>query len=149
MFVTALAVLSRAPPLLFGHFDPDFDVRVLAPGAVPATAPSPSNREAHFQSTPLVFLLLQWDLQYDGRRTGKIGVGGGRLLVMLLLLLPLLLTNESLGSVGIVSLHTGFHVLQLPLLSSQHVSVLGAVLAQGHLGWGVDLAVDLLRNSFS
>lgn len=69
--------------------------------------------------------------------------------MMLLLLLPLLLTNESLGSVGIVPFHAGFHVLQLPLLSRQHVSVLGAVLAQGHLGWGMDLAVGLLTNSFS
>lgn len=149
MFVPAFAVLSQATPLLFGHSDPDFDVGVLTPGAMPTTAPSPSNREAHFQSTPLVFLLLQGDLQDDGRRTGKIGVGGGWLLVMLLLLLPQLLTNESLGSVGIVPLHTGFHVLQLPLLSGQHVGILGTVLTQGHLGWGVDLAVGLLRNSFS
>lgn len=149
VFVPAFAVLPRATPLLFGHSDPDLDVGVLTPGAVPTTAPSPSNREAHFQSAPLMLLLLQGDLQDDGRRAGKVGVGGGWLLVMLLLLLPQLLANESLGGVGILPLHAGFHVLQLPLLSGQHVGVLGPVLAQGHLGGGVDLAVGLLRSSFS
>lgn len=68
-------------------------------------------------------------------------MGAGLLLLMLLL--PLLLTNESLGGVGVVPLYAGLHVLQLPLLGGQDISVLGAVLAQRHLSRGVYLVVGL------
>lgn len=63
---------------------------------------------------------------------------------MLLLLLPLLLANEGLSCIGIISLYAGLHVLQLSLLGSQDVSILGTVLTQRHLSWGVDLMVRLL-----
>lgn len=64
--------------------------------------------------------------------------------LLLLLLFPLLLANESLGSIGIISLDAGLHVLQLPLLGSQDVSILGTVLTQRYLSGGVDLMVRLL-----
>lgn len=66
------------------------------------------------------------------------------MVVVLLLVFPLLLANESLGRIGVFSLHAGLHVLQLPLLGSQNISVLGTVLTQRHLSRGVDLMVRLL-----
>ncbi|TNN59542.1 hypothetical protein EYF80_030266 [Liparis tanakae] len=131
-----------------GHSYSNFDVLLLTPGTatVPA-ASSPSKRQSHFERGPLMPLLLQGDFQNNRRRVGHVGRGGAGLLVMLRLLLPLLLTNESLGSIGIVSLHAGLHVLQLPFLGSQDVCILGPVLTQRHLSWSVHFVVGLQLTS--